>query len=281
MIEGNGAKPMTGLFTFAEQCLCSPAIDTKLSLTHEAWRLHREGELSLAPSSPPVSIELARFPERPPLVDPRALPKRKLSNREGRVALLHAVAHIEFSAIQLAWDHLYRFRGMPETYYLDWLEVAWEEARHFEMIRQRLRELDTDYGDLPAHPGLWCIAANTAGDVLARMALVPRYMEAHGLDVTPGMIARLRNSGDHASVAILERILEDEVGHVTLGSRWFRWICEQRGLNPEEEYFALLEHHLKGQPRGPFNKELRRKAGFSEVELARLEGMDCVALVSE
>jgi uncharacterized ferritin-like protein (DUF455 family) len=187
------------------------------------------------------------------------------------VALLHAVAHIEFSAIQLAWDHLYRFRGMPTQYYLDWLCVAEEEAQHFAMLRGRLRELGADYGDLPAHAGLWGIAADTAYDVLARMALVPRFMEARGLDVTPGMIAKLQNVGDAASVNILERILHDEVGHVALGSRWFQWICGQRGLPAEQEYFKLIDRHMQGQARGPFNWELRRQAGFSEAELLLLD----------
>ena len=160
---------------------------------------------------------------------------------------------------------------MPQQYYLDWLGVAEEEAQHFELLRGRLREFGMEYGDLPAHAGLWGIATETAYDVLARMALVPRFMEARGLDVTPGMIAKLKNIDDTASVNVLERILHDEVGHVALGSHWFQWICGQRGLNPEQEYFKLIERHMKGQARGPFNLELRRQAGFSEAELILLD----------
>jgi len=263
---------MPNLFSLAEQALTTPAVETKLALAHEAWRCHRQGALVLNSEAVPVQpIESARFPDKPILVDPRKLPKRKLNSREGRVALLHAVAHIEFSAIQLAFDHLYRFRGMPQQYYVDWLGVAEEEAQHFELLRGRLRELDAEYGDLPAHAGLWGIAQDTAYDVLARMALVPRFMEARGLDVTPGIIAKLGTIGDEASIKVLERILDEEVGHVALGSRWFHWVCAERGLEPEETYFALVERHLQGQARGPFNLALRRQAGFSETELIRLD----------
>jgi len=265
---------MPNLFSLAEQALTSPAVETKLAMAHEAWRCQQDGTLVFdSDPVPPQPTTAARFPERPILVDPRELPKRKLASREGRVALLHAVAHIEFSAIQLAFDHLYRFRDMPWQYYLDWLGVAEEEAVHFELLRGRLKDFGADYGDLPAHAGLWGIATETAYDVLARMALVPRFMEARGLDVTPGMIARLQAVGDDASVKVLERILHDEVGHVALGSHWFHWICGQRGLAPEAEYFALIDRHLKGQARGPFNLELRRQAGFSAAELSRLDNV--------
>jgi uncharacterized ferritin-like protein (DUF455 family) len=263
---------MPDLFSLAEHVLTSADVETKLSLTRQAWQYHQQGELSLEPDeSAALPTDAARFPGRPVLVDPRELPKRKLTSTEGKVALLHAVAHIEFSAIQLAWDHLYRFREMPTHYYLDWLGVAVEEAQHFALLRERLRELGADYGDLPAHAGLWGIAADTAYDVLARMALVPRFMEARGLDVTPGMITRLQNAGDAASVTLLERILHDEVGHVALGSRWFLWICGQRGLQAEAEYFKLIGRHLHSPVRGPFNRELRLQAGFSEAELLLLD----------
>ncbi|MDF9391244.1 MULTISPECIES: ferritin-like domain-containing protein [Methylococcus] len=259
------------IWAYAEHCLGSPEVETKLAVSHEAWRACRADELDFGIEDEPLPTRFARFPDRPPRVDPRDLPRRGINTVDGRVALLHAVAHIEFSAIQLAWDHLYRFRGLPQDYYRDWLRVAAEEAEHFAQVRERLRELGADYGDLPAHGGLWSIAEETAYDVAARMALVPRFMEARGLDVTPGMIERLRQAGDARSVAVLERILHDEVGHVALGSRWFQWICAQRGIDPEVEYFTLVERHLRGQARGPFNLELRRRAGFSDRELERLE----------
>lgn len=259
------------IFALAERVITAGEVGTKLAVSHEAWLSGQQGLLVFdSEAVPPLPVAAACFPKRPVLVSPRELPKRKLTSNEGKSALLHAVAHIEFSAIQLAWDHLYRFRDMPRQYYLDWLGVAVEEARHFELLRDRLAEFGMGYGDLPAHAGLWGIAQETDYDVLARMALVPRFMEARGLDVTPGMIEKLRQVGDSASVAVLERILQDEVGHVALGSYWFHWLCEQRGLEPDSEYFALVERHLRGQARGPFNRDLRLQAGFSEAELAML-----------
>ncbi|MGI2324862.1 MULTISPECIES: ferritin-like domain-containing protein [Methylococcus] len=271
---GSGPAGAGNLQAYAEHCLGSPEVETKLAVSHEAWRACLAGELDFGIEGEPRPIGFARFPERPRRVDPRGLPRRGINTVDGRVALLHAVAHIEFSAIQLAWDHLYRFRGLPQDYYRDWLRVAAEEAEHFTLVRQRLRELGADYGDLPVHGGLWSMAEETAYDVAARMALVPRFMEARGLDVTPGMIERLRRAGDARSVEVLERILHDEVGHVALGSRWFRWVCDQCGIDPEIEYFALVDRHLGGRARGPFNLELRRRAGFSDRELELLESSD-------
>ncbi|WP_045226828.1 ferritin-like domain-containing protein [Methyloterricola oryzae] len=262
---------MEDLFAWAEAVLSAPAVQDKLDLTQEAARALGAGRLPLARVGEPLPIASACFPEKPSRVNPRELPRRRLNSLEGRIALLHAVAHIEFTAIQLAWDHLYRFRGLPEAYYRDWLGVAEEEARHFQLLRERLRALGADYGDLPAHGGLWDLAVETAYDVAARMALVPRFMEARGLDVTPGMIEKLRETGDMESVAALEIILRDEVRHVALGTQWFHWICAQRGIEPEDTYFGLIDRHMKGQARGPFNTDLRRRAGFSEQELARLD----------
>lgn len=196
---GSGPAGAGNLQAYAEHCLGSPEVETKLAVSHEAWRACLAGELDFGIEGEPRPIGFARFPERPRRVDPRGLPRRGINTVDGRVALLHAVAHIEFSAIQLAWDHLYRFRGLPQDYYLDWLRVAAEEAEHFTLVRQRLRELGADYGDLPVHGGLWSMAEETAYDVAARMALVPRFMEARGLDVTPGMIERLRRAGMRAA----------------------------------------------------------------------------------
>jgi uncharacterized ferritin-like protein (DUF455 family) len=261
---------MPSLFDRAETLLLSTDVDTKVEVSLQAAADWRENRLDLRRSREPLPIDAVRLPDRPEQVEPRQLRKRKLTSEQGRIALLHAVAHIEFSAIQLAWDHLYRFSGMPEPYYGDWLGVAEDEARHFRIIRERLRTLGADYGDLPAHGGLWGLAKETAYDVLARMALLPRFMEARGLDVTPGIMQRLEVSGDPESVACLQVILDEEVGHVALGSRWFRWECARRGLAPEPTYFDLVERHLRGQIRGPFNDELRRRAGFSDDELAKL-----------
>ena len=205
-------------------------------------------------------------PERPLLVAPRDVPHRGLGTPAGRAALIHAVAHIEFNAINLALDACCRFAGLPQDYYADWLEVAQDEARHFILLRTRLRELHHDYGDLPAHNGLWEAAEKTAHDPLARMALVPRVLEARGLDVTPGMIRRLREMRDNATADILEVILREEVDHVRKGTRWFRHLCQQRGLDPLHTFQQLLNLH-GAQLRPPFNREARSAAGFVEAEL--------------
>ena len=183
------------------------------------------------------------------------------------------MAHIEFNAINLAWDAVQRFRGLPRAYYADWVRVADEEALHFGLMRDRLRALGYDYGDFPAHDGLWSMALRTAADPLERMALVPRVMEARGLDVTPGMMARFREAGDEETAACLAVILRDEVGHVAAGTRWFRYLCAERGLDPETRYFELLSTHLGESIRCPLNLDDRRQAGFAETELERLQAL--------
>ncbi|MBI2383717.1 MAG: ferritin-like domain-containing protein [Gammaproteobacteria bacterium] len=205
-------------------------------------------------------------PERPPLVHPRDVPRRGLGSAEGRAALVHAVAHIEFNAINLALDACWRFAGLPPAFYRDWLSVAQDEARHFQLLERRLRELGHAYGDFPAHNGLWEAAEKTAHDALARMALVPRVLEARGLDVTPGMIRRLEEAGDDATAGCLRTILAEEVRHVAIGSHWFGYLCAQRGLPPQATFARLLrEHRMRLRP--PFNVEARVAAGFTEEEL--------------
>lgn len=210
-------------------------------------------------------------PPKPVLVHPRDLPKRGLGTVEGRAAFIHAIAHIEFNAIDLAWDAVHRFGGMPAAYYADWVDVASDEARHFVMLRDRLRQLGFEYGDFDAHNGLWEMAEKTAHDGLARMALVPRVLEARGLDVTPAMIVKLRALGDEATAAILETILREEIAHVAVGSRWFRWHCQCAGVEPEAKFRELLAEHARGLLHGPFNLEARSAAGFGEEELTALQ----------
>jgi uncharacterized ferritin-like protein (DUF455 family) len=264
---------MKNIFTFAADCLQHADIDAKLTLTHEAWRLNQTEQLDFSSLEPPLPIAATVFPSRPELLDPRYMPRRKLTTPTGLKAFFHAVAHIEFTAIYLAWDILYRFRDMPRQFYQDWLRVADEEAQHFAMIREHLRQMGCEYGDLLAHRGLWELAESTAGDILARLALVPRFMEAHGLDVTPPMIEKFTQAGDRESVAILTRILTDEVGHVALGTHWFRYVCTQRGIAAENTYRGILSERLTSKPKGPFNRELRKKAGFSASELDWLESL--------
>jgi uncharacterized ferritin-like protein (DUF455 family) len=263
---------MKNVFKFAEACLHNAAIDEKLALTHQAWHTLETGELTFISEQPVMPITRVRFPDKPVLLPPRDMPKRKLGSAEGVAAFFHAIAHVEFMAIYLAWDLLYRFRGLPDQFYQDWLKVADEEAQHFELIRTHLQAMNVNYGDLPAHSGLWDHAKDTADDLLARLAMVPRCMEARGLDVTPAIIAKFKQQGDDASVTLLKRILTDEVGHVERGSYWFKWVCGQQGFEPEAKYRQLIiQYYQGGKPKGPFNKELRIIAGFSTAELDWLE----------
>ncbi len=213
-------------------------------------------------------------PEKPILVHPSKLPRRKVNTPEGRAVMLHAIVHIEFNAINLALDAVQRFPGMPEQFYADWLQVAEEEAYHFEILRGHLRHLGGEYGDHAAHNGLWEMAEKTSHDVLHRMALVPRVLEARGLDVTPGIQQKLKQAGDLNAVSLLDIIFRDEVGHVEIGSRWFRYLCEQRGLAAEATFFELIEAYFPDGLHGPYSVDARRTAGFSEQELAILtEGL--------
>ncbi len=265
----SGAK--MNLFDAAAHCLACTDVARKVEATHATAAALSSGELAIdMDAAPPDSIGTPGRPQRPQLVSPRKLAQRGLGSAEGRAALVHAVAHIEFNAINLAWDAVYRFRGMPDDYYRDWVQVADDEARHHALLVARLAELGHAYGDFDAHDGLWDMAVRTADSCLARMALVPRVLEARGLDVTPGMIARLRAVGDEATVAILETILREEVAHVAAGSRWFAWCCEREGVDAAATFHRLLEQHMRGSLRGPFNVDARLRAGFSAAELARL-----------
>ena len=212
-------------------------------------------------------------PPRPLLVPVQQVPRRSPHTIVGRAALLHAVAHIEFNAINLALDAVWRFAAMPDAYYRDWGRVAAEEAHHFGLLAEHLATLGHSYGDFPAHDGLWAMTARTADDITARMALVPRTLEARGLDATPPMQARLAKAGDHRAVAILDVILRDEIGHVAVGNRWYRWLCERDGLDPVAHYAVLAQRHGAPRPRPPFNEAARSAAGFSPEEIAALHGV--------
>lgn len=212
-------------------------------------------------------------PPRPELVVPSQVPRRSMASQEGRASLLHALAHIEFNAINLALDILWRFPGMPDAFYVDWYKVAFEEAEHFSMLAQRLQSLGFAYGDFPAHNGLWEMAEKTRSDILARIALVPRTLEARGLDVSPAIRHRLMQAGDAESAALLDIILRDEVGHVAIGNHWYNWLCAQRQIDPVDTYERLALEYRAPRLRGPFNLEARREAGFNERELASLQRM--------
>ena len=209
-------------------------------------------------------------PAKPELVSPLTVQRRAMNTPEGRAAMIHALVHIEFNAINLALDALWRFSGMPREYYADWLQVADEEALHFTLLAGHLHAQGFAYGDFTGHNGLWDMAVRTQHDVLERMALLPRTLEARGLDVTPGTKAKLVQAGDHAVGPILDIVMRDEIGHVAIGNRWFNYLCEQRGLEPAATYTELVVAHDAVPRRGPFNLEARRAAGFSEAELQAL-----------
>jgi uncharacterized ferritin-like protein (DUF455 family) len=236
----------------------------KVSLGRGFAARWREGAITeigeaLAPDRP------AR-PDAPRLLLPRDLPKRKISAAPaGRVALLHAIAHIELNAIDLAWDIIARFadQGLPREFFDDWVGVADEESKHFALLADRLALLDASYGDLPAHDGLWAAAESTALDLLARLAVVPLVLEARGLDVTPAMTKRLRAVGDDQSADILDVIYRDEIGHVAVGKRWFDHVAASRGLGPVASWQGLVRQFFKGGVKPPFNIPAREAAGFS------------------
>lgn len=258
------------LYRLTLETLLTPDSRKKAEGTTRLVTLHHSGELKRDPSVPPQPVHLPGYPPELKFVPPRELAKRGPGSDQGRIHLFHAIAHIEFSAINLALDAVYRFRDLPDDFIGDWLRVAAEEVSHFALIEQHLAQLGTRYGDLAVHDGLWKVARNTAQDPLVRMALVPRYLEARGLDVNPGMQQRLREAGDLAGVEILEVILRDEIGHVACGDRWFRYLCQQRQLEPETTYRTLVEQHTKHPWGGPIHCTARQQAGFSARELAAL-----------
>ncbi|MBN9331695.1 MAG: hypothetical protein ABT03_14650 [Comamonas sp. SCN 67-35] len=246
-------KPAQTLYLQAQAATLEIALDATFVATHE----------------------LPGHPERPLLLPHTKVRRRSPATAEGRAVLIHAICHIEFNAINLALDAIWRFAGMPRQYYLDWLRVAAEEAKHFTLLRGHLRDpLGHDYGDFPAHQGLWSMCEKTAGDLTARMALVPRTLEARGLDATPQIQHKLRQVGTHdalAACALLDIILHDEIGHVAIGNRWYRWLCERQGLDPLTHYDTLTRRHGAPRARPPLNTSARRAAGFTEAELAWLD----------
>jgi uncharacterized ferritin-like protein (DUF455 family) len=256
----------------ARACLQAGDPAAKCALTHATALAYRTGRLRADPARAIADEGLVPGrPSRPQLVEPRALSARGLGTVAGRAAFVHAIAHIEFNAIDLAWDAVYRFRGMPDAFYADWIGVADDEARHFALLDARLNALGHAYGDFDAHNGLWDMAERTAHSCLARMALVPRVLEARGLDVTPAMITRLKAVGDGATADILALILREEVAHVAVGSRWFLWCCRQAGVDPRPTFAALVQAHAGRSVRGPFNRPARIAAGFTEEEMLMLE----------
>ena len=251
---------------------------TKVQHTLALHAALRAGTVHIDPSiglqAHEAGAPLPGRPPRPELLPPGRMAWRNTRSREGRAALLHAIAHIEFNAINLALDAAWRFPGLPANYYRDWLRVAAEEAEHFTLLREHLQTQGADYGDFPAHNGLWEMAEKTADDLLARMALVPRTLEARGLDANPGIRAKLAAAGDAHGAEILDRILADEIGHVAIGNRWYHWACAQASRDPLATYDALARQYAAPRLKPPFNREARLQAGFTSEEMAWLEGQN-------
>ena len=262
---------MAHFYTQLEHALRETDPTRKCEQTLELYQQYHSGSLKIVNDSPVRDIQIAGRPARPELVPATAVDKRKTSTTEGYAAMLHAIAHIEFNAINLALDAAYRFRTLPAPFAANWLQVAKEECEHFALMRARLNAHGYDYGDFTAHAHLWDMAYKTAYDPLLRMALVPRVLEARGLDVTPAIRAKVAQRGDAETCAVLDIIYRDEVGHVRIGNHWYQHLCRERGLDPQELFRRLLRRYDMFIFRGHVNLEAREQAGFSAFELAMLE----------
>ena len=261
------------LFALCLDALLEPEPLRKCQQTHTLYMYWKSGRVCCDWESPVLEIMEPGRPDRPVLVPPQAVPRRKVASNKGRAALIHAITHIEFNAINLALDAAYRFRGLPNAYYGDWLKVAAEEATHFKLLRTHLQSLGYDYGEFPAHNGLWEMAVKTAHDPLVRMALVPRVLEARGLDATPAIVEKLKTVHDQKAVEILATIERDEIGHVAIGSRWYLYLCQKRDLDPLKMFRNLLDEYDAPPLKPPFNIDGRRAGGFSESELLWLRSL--------
>jgi uncharacterized ferritin-like protein (DUF455 family) len=252
--------------------LCDPFLKAQTVM-----QMHADApQWTIATASPTVAAGtvLPGHPQRPALLRHTEVARRSPATLEGRIILMHAIAHIEFNAINLALDAIWRFDGMPTPYYLDWLRVAGEEGKHFLLIRDWLLAQGHDYGDYPAHQGLWTMCEKTSQDITARMALVPRTLEARGLDATPQIQSKLRQVGTPdalSAVEVLDVILREEIGHVAIGNYWYRHLCQCQQLDPQAHYTALSQKYEAPRPRPPFNTRARAAAGFTPEELAWLE----------
>jgi uncharacterized ferritin-like protein (DUF455 family) len=240
-------------------------LDIKTLLAQETARRWSGRTLSLRSPLDMAVPDRPGRPEKPELIPPRQMPKRALTTDKGRIALLHAIAHIELNAVDLALDIVARFatEPVPNSFFDGWMTVAFEEAKHFRMVRDRLRQLGADYGDLPAHDGLWQAAHDTRNDLTARLAVVPLILEARGLDVTPALQAKMREAGDMESAAVLDVIYEDEKGHVAVGAKWFRFLCARQKKDPAATFQALVRANFRGPLKAPFNDIARAEAGLT------------------
>ncbi len=255
----------------AYQVLMESDVDKKIALSYQANELIQTNQCVFNHPNKSNRVDIPGRPNKPNLVLPKQLKKRKMHTEKGIRAFYHAVAHIEFNAINLAWDAVYRFTDMPKQYYLDWAQVGQEESKHFKMLNDYLHDLDSGYGEFDAHNGLWEMAVKTDGSVLERMALVPRVLEARGLDVTPPMLKKLKQLKDERGFALLNIILKEEVDHVRKGNNWYHYLCELESLDSIKTFETLVDKYFMGKIRGPFNREQRLQAGFTVEEMNNLE----------
>jgi uncharacterized ferritin-like protein (DUF455 family) len=254
----------------ALKVLCISDPTEKVQALQSLWAMHTSLPLDTTAVCDTPGLVVPGRPIQPVLCPPHKVPTRSVHTDAGLAAMVHAICHIEFNAINLALDAIWRYPQLPEAYYLDWFKVAHEESTHFVLLHDLLQHMGHVYGDFEAHDGLWAMCEKTAHDVLARMALVPRTLEARGLDATPLIQAKLHLSNSAHAIAlqpILDTILRDEVGHVAVGNHWFRWLCAQQGLDPLTHYPVLVTKHAAPRLKPPFNKEARLRAGFTQAEI--------------
>jgi uncharacterized ferritin-like protein (DUF455 family) len=260
-----GEFSITSLRGGATAAILSADLDIKTRLAQETASRWFERRLSLrSPLDPPLPERPGR-PAKPELVPPKAVGKRSLHTVNGRIATLHAIAHIELNAVDLALDIVARFatEPVPNSFFDGWMQVAFEEAKHFRMVRARLNDMGADYGDMPAHDGLWQAAHSTRNDLTARLAVVPLILEARGLDVTPSLQAKMRETGDLESAAVLDVIYNDEKGHVAIGAKWFRFLCARERKDPAATFQQLVRANFRGSLKAPFNDIARAEAGLT------------------
>ncbi|WP_454746081.1 ferritin-like domain-containing protein [Ciceribacter selenitireducens] len=264
-MTGSDPVRITSLRGGATLAILSPDLDEKTELAQETARRWHARRLSLRSPLDPELPERPGRPEKPLLVPPKATEKRSLHTLPGRIAMLHALAHIELNAVDLALDIVARFASepVPHSFFDGWMRVAFEEAKHFRMVRERMQALGADYGDMPAHDGLWQAAHSTRNDLTARLAVVPLILEARGLDVTPSLQEKMRETGDIDSADVLKVIYEDEKGHVAVGAKWFRFLCAREKKDPAATFKQLVRANFRGALKAPFNDVARAEAGLT------------------
>ena len=265
MIDTRHLSAISSLRAGAVSAIAQTDLDAKVATTRQLFERWADRRISLFSPLDPAPPARPGRPEKPVLVSPGRVKKRSLNSASGRIALLHAIAHIELNAIDLALDIVARFapEKVPMSFFDGWMQVAFEEAKHFELLRQRLRSVGAEYGDLPAHDGLWQAATDTSNDLNARLAVVPLVLEARGLDITPSLIAKMNECGDTQSAKILEIIYTDEKKHVAIGAKWFRFFCARDRVDPAKRFQQLVRLNFRGRLKPPFNERARAAAGMT------------------